>query len=69
MSLEYIRNYYCVPANRGRLVEYRGRRAVITGASGQYLRLKFTDEPKPHPGKFHPTYEINYSPKGTNSCN
>lgn len=62
---EYIRNYYGVPARKEQRVEItiqmgevlRGR---IVGARGQYIRVHFDGEAKPHPGVFHPTDGVKY---------
>lgn len=62
MSLDYIRRHYKVPAYRGRIITYRGRRARIVGSDQQYLKLRFTGTDRPSRGRFHPTWEINYSP-------
>ena len=65
MSLEYIRNYYKVPAEPGRRVTYTGGTTpidgTIVGAKGQYLVLHLENEPKPHHAPFHPTWKIEYS--------
>lgn len=64
MSLEYIRRYYDVPAYRDRRVRYTGgkepREGVITNSFGQYLRIRFDGETETEPGKFHPTWKIEY---------
>lgn len=57
MSLDYIRNYYSVPAKRGMRVEYCGddnvrRRGTITGASYAYVRIRLDGEKFSKP--YHP---------------
>lgn len=60
MSLEYIREYYQVPAHEGQRVTYCGDPAVIVGASNQYLTLHFNGQVEPDTGRYHPTWEIVY---------
>ncbi|MEM9597413.1 MAG: hypothetical protein AAGD06_24300 [Acidobacteriota bacterium] len=50
MSLEYIRNYYRVPAHRGVRVTYDGRPGVVTG-SHVLVRLDGESASKP----YHPS--------------
>lgn len=59
MSLEYIRDYYKVPAQVGRRVSFEGREGVITGAKNQYIMIHFDGDKKPR-GPFHPTCGITY---------
>jgi len=41
MSMETIRNQYCVPAKRGmRVSVYNGKSGVITGSRGMQLRIR-----------------------------
>ena len=63
MSLEYIRNHYDVPANRGQRVVFLGaqderRLGRIVGACGAYLRVRFDGEQKPR--TLHPTWRVEY---------
>jgi len=44
MSLEYIRNYYDVPAKKGMRVTYRSIAGVITGSSGPHVRVRLDRE-------------------------
>lgn len=60
MSLEYIREYYNVPAYEGQRVTFLKVPAVIVGASNQYLTLRFDGQVEPDNGRFHPTWEIVY---------
>lgn len=61
---EYIRSYYGVPAKKGQRIEltHQGklRRATISGAHNQYIKLKFDGDAKPFPGVFHPTDDVRY---------
>lgn len=60
MAMDYIRRAYNVPAKRGRRVTFQGRPGVITGSSGAYLRIRLDGERRA--GRYHPTWEIEYSP-------
>lgn len=42
--LEYIRNYYGVPAIKGKIVRYEGKLRVITGASGPHVKVRLDGE-------------------------
>lgn len=41
---QYIRDYYGVPARRGLVVEYNGKRGVVTGTSGPHLTVRLDEE-------------------------
>lgn len=45
VGLPYIRVRFKVPARRGGRIELHGKFGVITGASGEYLLVKFDGEP------------------------
>lgn len=49
---QYIRDYYGFPARRGLVVEYEGKRGVVTGVSGPHLRVKLHGETISKP--YHP---------------
>lgn len=59
-SLEYIRQYYNVPAHKGQRVRFLKDNATIVGGSNQYLILHFDGAEEPDNGRFHPTWEIEY---------
>jgi hypothetical protein len=66
MSLEYIRNYYNVPAYTGKKVEYTslaGKKytGTIVGGKDAYIVLEF--EENMLNGAYHPTWNINYLEK------
>ena len=42
-GMEYIRDFYGVPAKRGAIVFYKGHRGVITGSKNAYLRVRIED--------------------------
>jgi hypothetical protein len=43
-DFKYIQSYYGIPAQRGLVVEYEGRRGVVTGTSGPHLKVKLDGE-------------------------
>jgi hypothetical protein len=60
MSLEYIRRIYGIPARRGQRIRYRSDRiGTIVSGRGQYLRVRFDDDPK-QVSTLHPTWEIEF---------
>lgn len=54
MSMEYIRDYYKVPAKRGRKVIVIGKLGIITGSKGAYLRVRLEGEKGS--SLYHPTW-------------
>lgn len=58
MSMQYIRRTYGVPAKRGGRVTYKGKPGMITGSSGQYLRIRIDGQKATR--RYHPTWEIVY---------
>lgn len=66
MSLTYIRHAYSVPARKGQRVRYTGncarggeaRLGTITGASGQYLRIRMDGDRLSN--IYHPTWELEF---------
>jgi hypothetical protein len=63
MSMEYIRNYYRVPAKRGARVEYNDgagyvRQGVIASARNGRLMVRLDGDKHPYP--FHPTCDLRY---------
>jgi hypothetical protein len=59
VSLSSIRDRYGVPAKRGTMVTFEGRKARITSGRGHYFYLRFEGEHRPQ-GPFHPLWEIDY---------
>jgi hypothetical protein len=57
MSLQYIRNYYDIPAHKGQAILFGGKRMKITGASGPHLKAK-DESGRVH--ILHPTWEVTY---------
>lgn len=57
-SLEYIKQYYGVDAKRGQRVIAYGKPGVITGADGQYIRIRLDGQK--HSDNYHPTDGIEY---------
>jgi hypothetical protein len=67
MSMEYIREFYKVPAKRGAKVEYLASdgeliEATIVGSSGAYLLVKLGNNK--HTSRMHPTWGLKYLPDG-----
>lgn len=64
MSLQYIREYYGVPAKRGGRVKYTGssRRGpefgTIVGSKGAHVRIRIDGQKCAE--NYHPTYALNY---------
>lgn len=58
MSLQYIRDYYRVPAKRGRRVTVDGRPGVITGARDARLTVRLDGDK--HTTPCHPTWRVDY---------
>ena len=61
MSMDYIRNYYSVPAKRGRRVRLDGRPGTIVGASAQWLRVRLDGDKRPVTA--HPIWRMEYEPE------
>lgn len=63
MSFQYIQDYYGVPAQVGRRVEYQDGektvQGVITGCRNQYVVIHFDGDKKPR-GCYHPKDGITY---------
>lgn len=58
--LEYIRNYYGVPATKGKIVKYKGKLGVITGAHSAYVKVRLDGEKTARP--YHPD-DLDYHPE------
>ncbi len=58
MTMQYIRDYYGVPAKRGMRIVVDGMPGEIRGARGQYLRVLIDGDAKLT--DCHPTWEIEY---------
>lgn len=62
MSMQYVRDYYRVPAKRGGRIRYTGDReprlGTITSARGGSLRIRLDGEK--HAAPYHPTWELEY---------
>lgn len=56
--MDYIRDYYGVPAKKGGRVKAYGKPGVITGARGPHLRIKLDGEK--YSASYHPTEGIEY---------
>lgn len=64
MSMDYIRNYYDVPAKSGGRVRYSGGRqpadGTIVAAQGAHLLIRLDGDDQEMP--YHPTWKIEYLP-------
>ena len=56
--LQYVRDYYNVPAYKGVKVTAYGKIGVITGADGPYISIRLDGEKHSRP--YHPTDGITY---------
>jgi hypothetical protein len=67
MSMQYIRDYYGVPAKRGGRVIYTGGRfpltGTIVGSRNAHLRIRLDGEKRI--SDFHPTWELKYIDQDT----
>lgn len=61
--LQYVRDYYNVPAYTGMHVVVDGKKGIITGASGPHVMIKL--EGAKHALPYHPTDGITYQPEGS----
>ena len=57
MSMQWVRDYYGVPARRGMRVRVDGRPGVITGAT-HHLRVRFDGDRRSL--YCHPTWRVEY---------
>jgi hypothetical protein len=58
--LQYVRDYYGVPAYKGVKVEAYGKPGVIAGGEGPHVLIKLDGEKHARP--YHPTDGITYKP-------
>ena len=58
LIFDYIRNYYNVPAKKGKKILFDGKLGTIVGVKNQYLKILLEDEKRP--GCYHPTYKMEY---------
>jgi hypothetical protein len=65
VSLEYIQNYYKVPAKVGARVKYMGRPGTITGSRGPHIRILLDGDKCS--SIYHPTWKIEYLREETGS--
>lgn len=64
MALEYIREYYTVPAEIGRRVIVNGKPGVIAAGRGNYIGVNFDQDKPGHISPCHPTWEVEYLDMG-----
>ena len=58
MGMKWIREHYNVPAKRGMGVIAQGRKGMIVGSKGEYLRVRIEGEKNII--SFHPEWEMEY---------
>jgi hypothetical protein len=63
-SLEYIREYYGVPADIGRRVTVYGKPGVIVGGHGAYLSVNLDSDSPSIRKTYHPTDQMEYHEMG-----
>lgn len=70
MSMDYIRQYYGVPAKSGGRVRYSGGLAPVEGtivvAQGAHLLIRLDGQHEAMP--YHPTWKIEYLPDETDTA-
>jgi len=54
-ALEYVRGTYHVPATKGKHVEYKGKRGIVTGGRNAYALIQLEGEKISKP--YHPKDE------------
>lgn len=64
MACEYVRQYYRVPAEIGRRIEWRGRSGVIAEDRGNYIGVLFDDHKPGNVSNLHPTDGVTYLDMG-----
>lgn len=65
MSYEYVKQYYGVPAEYGRVVVVDGRPGIIIKDLGHYIGVNFDDSKPGEVSTCHPTWEVIYKDMGT----
>ena len=60
MSLDYVREYYKVPAEIGRRVIVAGKEGVIVGGVGPYVNVLFDKDNPGSAGPCHPMWKVEY---------
>lgn len=61
----YVRQYYGVPAEIGRLVKWEGRSGVIAADRGHYIGVLFDDQEPGNISNLHPTDGVTYLGMGS----
>lgn len=59
-ELEYVRNYYNVPAVIGRAVIVNGKPGVIAADRGAYIGVNFDSDEPGDISNCHPTWKVEY---------
>jgi len=61
---EYVREYYGVPAQIGRVIIHRGNKGIIAEDRGHYIGVNFDDDKPGRIYNIHPTDEVEYKEIG-----
>ena len=64
MTLQYVRDYYGVPAKRGGRVRFEGQHEATILSATHHLHVRFDDGCE---GWLHPTWEVEYLPVAAGS--
>ncbi|MGL4638569.1 MAG: hypothetical protein ACRCVX_02405 [Shewanella sp.] len=64
-QFDYIKHYYGVPAEIGRLVKVDGRAGVIVKDCGSHIGVNFDDEKPGVVSHCHPTWKVEYGEMGS----
>ena len=61
MDFQYINQYYKVPAEYGRRIEFEGKRkGIIVQCQGNYIGVNFDDRKPNQIDTLHPTDKVKY---------
>ena len=60
MNCKYVRDSYCVPAEIGRRIVFRGRPGIIAEDRGNYIGVNFDADKPGQIYNVHPTDKVEY---------
>lgn len=63
-EFEYVRDYYGVPAEKGRIIYFKGKKGMIVADKGNYIGVTFEGEDPKSIHILHPTWEVKYGEMG-----
>lgn len=64
MSFEYVKEYYGVPAEKGRRITFYGKPGIIVADRGNYIGVTFDDQEPGEISNVHPTDNVEYLEMG-----